>query len=84
MAKVPAVETTDSLNENRPIEEAGRLEISVVLRESLGPYAFTVLSNIADEELDRSACDDDPNRSRPFRYFRNWVDLYCGAGRDVR
>jgi hypothetical protein len=36
------ISTTDSLNENRPVEEAGRLEISVVLRESLGPYAFTV------------------------------------------
>ncbi len=34
------ISTTDSLNENRPIEEAGL--ISVVLRESLGPYAFTV------------------------------------------
>ena len=36
------ISTTDSLNENRPIEEAGQFEISVVLRESLGPYAFTV------------------------------------------
>src|SRR6266568_5650622 len=45
MRKFPRwkISTTDNLNENRPIEEAGRLEISVVLRKSIGLCGWAAL-----------------------------------------
>jgi hypothetical protein len=52
MAKVSGLEisTTDSLNDNRPIEEAGRLEISVVLQESIGLWASDALEGLSPDE----------------------------------